>query len=172
MDLTPFVDGLRRDLLAAADAAGDSARAAAERLTGALDASVRLALLDALAVAAEEITAELAPGTVDVRLRGREPQFVVTMPAALDPPEAPPPPEPPLPPDADDGVTARISLRLPDSLKGRIEEVANSVGVSVNAWLVRALNDALTDLHHDRARHGAGRRRGARVGSSLSGWAR
>jgi len=172
MDLTPFVDGLRRDLLAAADAAGDGARAAAERLAGALDASVRLALLDALAVAAEEITAELAPGTVEVRLRGREPQFVVTAPAALDPPEPPPPPEPPLPPDADDGVTARISLRLPDSLKGRIEEVANSVGVSVNAWLVRALNDALTDLHRDPARPGAGHHRGARVGSSLSGWAR
>src|SRR5690606_22913363 len=92
--------------------------------------------------AAEEITAELAPGSVDVRLRGREPQFVVTAPAAPEPPLPPPPPEPPAL-DADDGVTARLSLRLPDSRKARIEEAASSIGVSVNAWLVRALSDAL-----------------------------
>ncbi|WP_116999435.1 hypothetical protein, partial [Desertimonas flava] len=123
MDLTPFVDSLRHDLLVAAEVAGPDAKVAAERLVAALDASARLALMDALA-AADEITAEMAPGSVDLRLRGREPQFVVTAPAPPEPPLPPPPPEPPSV-DGDDGITARISLRLPDSLKSKIEEAAN-----------------------------------------------
>lgn len=171
MDLTPFVDSLRRDLLAAAEVAGEDSRVAAERLVAALDAATRLALMDALATAAEEITSELAPGSVDLRLRGREPQFVVSFPLPPEPPAPPPPPDPPSF-DADDGVTARISLRLPDSLKGRIEEVANTIGVSVNAWLVRALNDAVTDVNSAAATAGARNSTRARRGNSLSGWAR
>lgn len=168
MDLSPFVENLRHDLLVAAEVAGPDARAAAERLVAALDAAARLALMDALTAAAEEITAELAPGSVDVRLRGREPQFVVTAPAAPEPPLPPPPPEPPAL-DADDGVTARISLRLPDSLKARIEEAASSIGVSVNAWLVRALSDALAASADPTPRAG---RSGGRRSNSLSGWVR
>jgi hypothetical protein len=90
MDLTPFVDSLRHDLLVAAEVAGPDAKVAAERLVAALDASARLALMDALAAAADEITAEMAPGSVDLRLRGREPQFVVTAPAPPEPPHPPP----------------------------------------------------------------------------------
>src|SRR6476661_2179681 len=98
MDLTPYVDQLRRELLAAAEVGGDDARALAERLTAPLEASLRLALLSALSTAAEEITGQLAPGTVDVRLRGGDLGFVVTPPPAqehLPEPEpalAPPPP--------------------------------------------------------------------------------
>src|ERR687889_2060577 len=91
MDLTPFVDQLRRDLLTAADAGGEEARALAERLTAPLESSVRLALLSALSQAAEEITGQLAPGTVDVRLRGSDLGFAVTHPPAEPPADTPAP---------------------------------------------------------------------------------
>src|SRR6266480_2930672 len=80
MDLTPYVSNLRHELAVAADAGGDDARALAERLTAPLESAVRLVLLDALSAAAAEITRDLAPGSVDLRLRGREPSFVVTPP--------------------------------------------------------------------------------------------
>ena len=168
MDLTPFVDGLRRDLLATAEVAGTEARAIAERLITALDAAVRLALIDALSAAAEEITADLAPGSVEVRLRGREPELVVVMPPPPEP--VAPPPAPPGAAESDDGTTARISLRLPDALKGRIEQLADDVGVSVNSWLVRALNEASVDVTADPG--GQRGRRTGRRGNSISGWAR
>lgn len=156
MDLTPYVDSLRRELATAAEAGGEEARALAERLTGSLESATRLALLEALSAAAEEITRELAPGSVDVRLRGREPDFMVTPPPAAAPyesyesfeeaaesakarPAAPPVP----PPDAEEGGTSRISLRIPEHLKPRVEEAAAGEGLSVNAWLVRAISAAL-----------------------------
>ena len=77
MDLTPYVENLRRELAVAAEAGGDEARALAERLTAPLESAVRLTLLDALSAAADEITRELAPGSVELRLRGGEPEFVV-----------------------------------------------------------------------------------------------
>ncbi len=167
MDLTPFVDRLRRDLLASVDASHPDSAAVAERLVGSLDAAVRLAMMDVLATAADELTAELAPGSVDVRLRGREPQLVVTPPPLLEPPAPPPPPAAG---DPDDATTARISLRLPDSLKLRIESAANQRGISVNSWLIGALLDAVNDW----ARGGRSDppRRNVRTGSSLSGWVR
>jgi hypothetical protein len=80
MDLTPYIDNLRRELAVAAEAGGEDARALAERLTAALESAARLALLEALSAAADEITTDLAPGSVEVRLRGRDPGFVVTPP--------------------------------------------------------------------------------------------
>lgn len=178
MDLTPYIESLRRELSAAAEVAGEEARTAAERLTGALDASVRLALIDALSTAADEITRDLAPGSVEVRMRGRNPDFVVTPPAPEPPePEGPPAPPPPPPPpgDADQGEqgTARITLRLPEALKNRVEEASAAEGMSVNAWLVRTINAAVT------GRSGGGDQsfgyrgsRGPKIGQRLSGWAR
>ena len=90
MDLNPYVETLRRDLATAASAGGEDARAVAERLAAPLESSVRLVLLDALSEAAAEITRDLAPGAVDVRLRGREPSFVVT-PPPVDAPDIPAP---------------------------------------------------------------------------------
>ena len=85
MDLTPYVENLRRELAVAADAGGEDARALAERLTAPLESAIRLMLLDALSAAADEITRELAPGSVELRLRAGEPDFVVT-PAPADEP--------------------------------------------------------------------------------------
>ena len=141
MDITPYVDSLRRDLLAAAEAAGPEAHAAAERLTFALDPSARLALMEAISQAAAEITAEMSVGSVDVRLSGRELDFVVDSapPAPPPPPSAPPPPSPE---DVEEGGVARITLRMPESVKAKAEELAARSGHSLNTWLVNVVRAA------------------------------
>jgi hypothetical protein len=141
MDITPYVDSLRRDLLAAAEAAGPETHAAAERLTFALDPSARLALMEAISQAAAEITAEMSVGSVDVRLSGRELDFVVDVapPAPPAPPSAPPPPSPE---DVEEGGVARITLRLPESVKAKAEEFAARSGHSLNTWLVNVVRSA------------------------------
>jgi hypothetical protein len=141
MDITPYVDGLRRDLLAAADAAGPEARAATERLAFALDPAARLALMEAISQAAAEITAELPSGGVDVRLNGRELEFAVHAPPAPAAPPAPPPP--PAAEEVDeDGNVARITLRIPETVKTRAEELAARSGHSLNTWLVNLVRGA------------------------------
>ncbi|MFI7611252.1 hypothetical protein ACIBP6_08545 [Nonomuraea terrae] len=172
MDLAPYVDQLRRELAVAAGAGGDEARALAERLAAALDAATRLALLEALSAAADEITRDLAPGSVEVRLRGRDPDFVVTQPPPARAYEqveqaGAPEQEPAPPPPDDDGGTARISLRVPEHLKPRIEEAAARDGLSVNAWLVRAVTAAL-----DPAPRRSARRATQQSGSRYTGWVR
>ena len=172
MDLTTYVDALRRELAVAAEAGGEDARALAERLTAPLESAVRLTLLDALSAAADEITRDLAPGSVDLRLRGREAAFVVTPPPA-DPPfeehdASPADVPPPAPADGDDTAMARINFRLSDHLKGRIEEAAGQAGLSVNAWLVRAAAAALES--GDRGPRT--QRRAPRGGQRYTGWVR
>lgn len=142
MDITPYVDSLRRDLIAAAEAAGPDTRQAAERLTFALDPSARLAMMEAVSQAAAEITAEMPSGGVDVRLNGRELDFVVHGSPMV--PSAPPPP-----PSAEDveeeGGVARITLRMPESVKTRAEEMAARSGHSLNTWLVNVVRSATRD---------------------------
>ncbi|MFG2406452.1 hypothetical protein [Streptomyces brevispora] len=146
MDLTPYVETLHRELAVAAAAGGDEARELAERLTAPLESATRLTLLHALSAAMDEVTRELAPGSVDVRLRGLDPDFVVVLPQREDrtePLEAPAPAPAPVPVDTDEGGTARVNLRLPAHLKTRAEEAAGSEGLSVNAWLVRVVSAAV-----------------------------
>lgn len=162
MDLAPYVDHLRRELAVAAAAGGEEARAVGERLAATLDSAARLALLEALSAAADEITRDLAPGSVEVRLRGRDPGFVVTPPPVEPSYEDETRPAPPPPPDPDEGGTARISLRVPEHLKPRIEEAAARDGLSVNAWLVRAVSAALDPGEPARRRSG----------NRYSGWVR
>jgi hypothetical protein len=161
MNLTPYVENLRRELAVAAEAGGDDARALADRLSAPLEPAVRLMLLDALSAAADEITLELAPGSVELRLRSGDPSFVVT-PAPADGPAAGDAP-PPAAPDADDAATARINLRLPEQLKADVEQAASRERLSVNAWLVRAAAAAVA--RDDRPR-------GGRIGQAYTGWAR
>src|ERR1700712_374751 len=143
MDITPYVDSLRRDLLAAAGAAGPEAHAAAERLTFAIDPAARLALMEAISQAATEITAEMPAGSGDVRLDGRELAFVADAPRAPPaPPAAPAPPAPPGPEDEEEGGIARITLRLPESVKTKAEEFAARSGHSLNTWLVNVVRTA------------------------------
>lgn len=163
MELTQYVENLRRELAVAADAGGEDARALAERLTAPLESAIRLMLLDALSAAADEITRELAPGSVELRLRAGEPDFVLT-PALPD--ETIPDVPAPAPPEADEGATARINLRLPEQLKAGIELAASRERLSVNAWLVRV---AAAALEHD---DGRPRQRGGRIGQTYAGWVR
>jgi hypothetical protein len=162
MDLTPFVDQLRRDLAAAAENGTEMVRTAATHLAAALDPAARIVLLDALVSAADELTSG-SDVIVDVRLRGREVELALQH-AAPPPPEPPPPPAAPSPNDIEEG-TARVSLRLPETLKSRAEEAAATDGISLNTWLVRAAALALDGGIAAAAT--AVRRRGNR----LSGWA-
>lgn len=169
MHLTRYVDDLQHRLLTAADAAGDDARELAQRLTAPLDAAVRLVLLDALSAAAGEISADLAPGSVDVRLRAGEPEFVVDRRpdhAASAPAPAPRIPAAPVP-EPDEGATTRTTLRLPDHLKSQVEVAAAREGLSVNSWLVRAVAAALDPVDRPALQAGPEQR-----GTRLTGWVR
>ena len=177
MDLQPYVDNIQRQVAVAAEAGGDDARALADRLLAPLDAAIRLTLQDALVAAADEITCELAPGSVELRLRGRDPEFVVTAPATetsgsdADESEASVPAAGQAAAgasEADDGAMSRINLRMTDQLKGRVELAAAGEGLSVNSWLVRATAAAL-----ERAEPGPRREsRTPRSGQRYTGWAR
>src|SRR4029450_2739772 len=171
MDLGLYVENLHRQLMVAAEAGGDDARALAERPAPPGAPAPRPTLQDVLAAAAEEITTELAPGSVELRLRGRDPEFVVT------PPPADPSPDdlaeerddrPPAFPEGDEGTMSRINLRMPDHLKGRIEQAAANEGLSVNAWLVRAAAAALERTGPSRRRE----RRASQGAQRYTGWAR
>jgi hypothetical protein len=174
MELTPYIESIHRQLEASAEAGGEDVRVMVERLLPSLDASIRLALQDALAAAADEITVELAPGSVELRLRGPDPGFVVT-----------PPPSPSLEesgdqdaerawsqaattPEGEEGAISRINLRLPEHLKGRIERAAAEGGLSVNAWLVRAAAAAVERTDPPRGRE----RRSSYGAQRYTGWAR
>src|SRR5689334_16733997 len=143
MELEPYVDEIRKHFAIAADAAGEDAWMLAERLIAPLDATVRLVLQNALADAADEITVDLAPGSVELRVRGRDLAFVVVTPPSESPAADEPAPHNPEPPPDDDGEMARINVRMPEQLKTRVEQAARAQGVSVNAWLVRTASAAI-----------------------------
>src|SRR5690349_2478354 len=147
MDLGRYVENIHDQLTATAASGGEEARA--------------------LADAAEEITVELAPGSVELRLRGREPEFVVTPPPA----EVAPEPEAPAwtpPAEDDDGGVTRINLRMPDRLKARVEQAAAAENLSANSWLVRAASAAVERPAPDPRRPP----RAPHSGQRFTGWAR
>jgi hypothetical protein len=140
MDLSDYVDALRTSLTQAAAAAGDQARETARLLADTMEPAVRLTVTNALSDMAAEVTAALEGGLVDIRVRGRDPEVVVVPPVLHEPVEEPVPEDD----DADEeGSVARISLRLPEPLKARAEAAAAASGVSLNAWLVRAVSSAV-----------------------------
>jgi hypothetical protein len=126
MNLSIVIDSLRAELTAVAELGDERVAGVAQRLADTLGASLRLRLQDVLSQAALELSEKLPSGHVEVRLAGQEPELVYVEgerePAA-----------------GGEELSARITLRLPDSLKTSIEAAASREGVSVNAWLVRAL---------------------------------
>lgn len=162
MELGQYVSDLQRQLVDVADNGVEGTRAVAERIVAGLDAATRLVLLDALSAAAGEITRDLAPGSVDLRLRGREIDFVVTQPNAEPDTDG----RPAASADLDDASTSRTTLRLPDALKARVDDAASEAGLSVNSWLVRAVADALQPKQRRAAQ------RTLRTGDNFTGWAR
>lgn len=152
MNLTPYVQTVRDGVTSAAALADDHTRQVAEHLGTSVESATRLALIAALSDAASTISAELAPASVEVRMSGGDPEFAVSVPRTDTEPTILPPPsdaESPSEPDGldglgpDDETVARISLRLPSSVKVKVDEVAAAEGISVNAWLTRAVMDAL-----------------------------
>ncbi len=173
MNLDTYVEGIRRQLEVAGEAGGDEVRAVAERLVAPLESAIRLGILDALAAATEEITVELAPGSVELRLRGREPEFVVSLPPADQPADDAGDVEE-VPRDAwregadAEPTVSRINLRLPDRLKSHVEQAAAGEGLSVNTWLVRAAAAELERRDPARRRE----RRTPQGAQRYTGWAR
>ena len=176
MDLNPYVSNLGREFATLAEAGGEEPRALVERLTGSLESAIRMTLLDALSAATDEITRDLAPGSVELRLRGRDPNFVVTSPPAeplgLTAQDAAATAD-----DADSGPliaedspAARINVRLPEQLKAAIEEAAAREGRSVNSWLVRAAATALQRSDRDQRPEPPGS--GKRTKQRYTGWVR
>lgn len=162
MELGQYVIDLQRQLVDAAANGAEDTRAVAERLAAGLDSATRLVLLDALSAAVGEITRDLAPGSVDLRLRGRDVEFVVTQPTSEPDTDE----RPPATVDLDDASTSRTTLRLPDALKARVDEAAAADGLSVNTWLVRAVAAALAPKQRRNAQ------RTLRTGDNFAGWAR
>jgi hypothetical protein len=127
MNLTIVLEGLQQDLQGLAELGDERSAQIARRLGDALASNLRLKLFDLLSEAAAEVSSKLPSGHVEVRLAGQEPELVF-----VD--------------SAGDGgsvtgeeLSARISLRLPESLKSAVERSAEREGISVNAWLVRAI---------------------------------
>jgi hypothetical protein len=166
MELDPYVDSVRENLLSSAEVGGEELRVVAGRLAGALDAAVRLALLEALSDAVGEVSRDLVPGGVELRLRGRSPEFVVTSPVAIPTtaPVAASVTASVTEETGDEGATSRTTLRLPENLKTRVESAAAAAQLSVNAWLVRAVSSAVD------APVGGDRRPPASSGGSFHGW--
>jgi hypothetical protein len=171
MDLTSYVQALRDDVVSTADYLGDDARDLVERLTAPLESAIRLSLLEVLSAATAEITRELAPGSVELRLRGRDPEFVVTAPAVVGPGSGPDRGSGDvatwMPADGDDATMTRINLRLAQDLKDRVEEAARQSGLSVNAWLVRSAGATLAGFDGSAAPP-----RAPRGGDRYTGWVR
>ncbi|MFB4421398.1 hypothetical protein C5F59_009910 [Streptomyces sp. QL37] len=170
MDLAPFVVSLNRAVAAAGTAGGEEAEAFLARFAVPLESAIRLTLLEVVSAAADEIAADLKPGSVDVVLRGSNPGFRVTVPKEEPPPSASgasAPAEPPSAQPAADGATARVTLRIPETVKLKVDEIAGLEGLSANAWLARVITAAVGGS-------GSGSRAGdgLRIGQGYSGWSR
>jgi hypothetical protein len=135
MELSPLIESIREDLAAAAELGDEHVRDAAERLGRALAAALRVRLLEALTIAAYEVSSQLDSGSVELRLAGDAVELAVIRGE----------PEAPAPPAGEDEGTARLTLRLPEGLKARAEQAAAREGMSTNAWLVRAVASGLSD---------------------------
>lgn len=165
MDLTPYLASVAQDLDKVTALADDQVRDVAHRLVAALEPGLRIALVRAVSDTAAQINTDLDEAVVTVTMSAGEPMVNVTSTpsrATADPPPAPPgPPAPPEPADVDGGL-ARITLRVPDQLKTRAEELSAEAGQSLNTWLVHAVRRATTEAGHRPRTRGTGR---------VSGWA-
>ena len=148
MELSPYIESVRAGVVNASSLADEQTQHVAQRLGTAIESSTRLALIRALSDAAGTISAELAPSSVELRMVGQDPEFVVSLQTAeAEPTLLMPEPESASEEtaEAEDEPVARITLRLPQSVKARVDEVASSEGISTNAWLIRAVMDALSE---------------------------
>jgi HicB family len=168
MDLTPYITSLREDLTATASAGDEQTRRAAAVLSAALEPSMRLALMNALADLAAEVTASLPGQVVEVRLDGRDVRVVVTGAQTEREPveEAKAPPPPPV----EGGDIARMTLRMVEQIKGQAEQAAAAQGVSLNTFISQAVQGALHGGSQSRGDGKTKARQGKNTKSHLHGW--
>ncbi|MDX6513619.1 MAG: hypothetical protein QOE36_3123 [Gaiellaceae bacterium] len=146
MDLTGYVEALQRDLAAVAALGDDAGARAAEQIARALEPALRLRLLDLLGEVAHELEAQLPSGSVQVRLAGRD----VELTYVEDPSSA-------AVPGPDEPMSARLTLRLPEGLKGNLEAAAAVEGLSANSWLVQTIAKNIDSRRGSRRLKGYGR---------------
>src|SRR5437867_2300808 len=127
MNVAAYVEALQQDLANVAGVGDDAVAEAARRIAAALESSLRLRLLDAVGEAAAELTNQLPDGHVEVRVAAGEPELVYV-----------PDPGSPAPTSLED-LTARITLRLPETLKTIVDAAAQEAGVSANTWLLQQI---------------------------------
>ncbi len=163
MELSEYVEGLHRELNSLTRFATEDVAQVVDQLGEALDSSVRLMLLDVLSSAAAEITSRLNDTVIDVRLSAGEPDFVVT----AVPREHDERPAGASQDAADEAGTARVTLRLSETLKTRVEAQAAADGLSVNSWLAHAAIRALEQPGSAR-----GQRSRTEIGQRITGYAR
>lgn len=179
MNLTPYLEAVRDGVTSAAALGDDATRQVAERLAGAVEASTRLALIQALSDGAAQMSAEVAPTSVELRMSGPDPELVVIVPMPGAEPTLLLPQNPTDPatqadqPGGEDEAVARVSLRLPASVKAKVDQMADRDGISTNAWLLRAILTSLGETaapagppHPDMPARPAPRR------GSIQGWVR
>ena len=129
MQLDSHIQAIQEDLAATAGLGDETTAEAARRLSEALASTLHLRLLDLLGEAALEIGGQLEAGRIEVRLAGRDPEFVVASDEAPDSAQI----------GFGEEHSGRITLRLPESLKVSVEAAAAREGISTNAWLVRTI---------------------------------
>jgi hypothetical protein len=128
MNVAAFVEALQRDLEAVAGIGDEAAQQAAQRIAAALEPSLRLRLMDLLGEAALELTSQLPDGHIDLRVAGGDPEFVYVEERSG-----------PMP-SGEDALSARVTLRLPETLKSIIDAAAQDAGVSANTWLLQQIS--------------------------------
>ncbi len=135
MQTSPFVEALLGDLAALASIAPEeeAVNQATRRLSQALAVAVGPRLIEALSDAAIELSARIPSGHIEVRMAGSDPELVYVEDPDVGAGAA-----------GTDSMTARVSLRLSETLKARIERAAESEGVSLNSWIVRALDRSVS----------------------------
>lgn len=174
MDLSPYTQSLREDLLAAASVGDEQTRRAAALLASAMEPAARLAIMNALSDLAAEVTGALDDASVEIRLDGRDVRVSVTR------------------HDQSDGWTdrkstrgwstadseagaeslgddalgramrdaggelSRTTLRLFNDLKSQAEQAASGQGVSLNTYIQHAVSDAVRSSVQGKGRRGRG----------------
>ncbi len=154
MKMSLVVDGLRADVLSVGELGDDTVAAVADRIAALLGRSMPARILELLSDVSAEISAELPDGHLEIRVAGDDVDLAYVE-------DAPAPP----PGDGDDrdrdrDLSARITLRLSEGLKARVEDGAAREGISVNAFIVRTLERGAASSDQKRKSHAGNRLRG------------
>ena len=161
MELSPYLQRLAEDLEKVTALADDQTRATAARLITALEPGLRSVLIEAVSDTAALVTADLDDVVAVVRMEGRDPVISVERAEGATTTAIPTH-------DDSEEDSARITVRLPQSLKQRAESRAAEADQSLNTWIVHAIRRSA----HDEPGPGFPFHQGPKHGSRrVTGWA-